>query len=147
MASKVSNVVLSASLMLVATNSIAAAASRGPLDLQTAQTQDVELATLIDGALDRRITREAVAGSFDVLVQNLRVDGRSVTDEFFTLSDDTQQPLGILLAQIDHARNPGIVSPSLTTGGSAPGGSGTGSCYSNCYSNCHSACHGSRGWR
>lgn len=119
-----SNIVVSISIAMVATNALASIKD-SKIEVPDASDVPDELMQRIDSAMAKRQVREAMASAFDVISENLTEQGQTIRSKYLP------EHLRLALNQPD----------------AMPEAQSAGACYTNCYKNCHCNCHSSRSWR
>jgi len=126
---------ISTSIAVLATSAMAHAGTEGSVVLKKDMTVSDDMRAQIDAVLGKRTVRDAVNGSFSIIVKKFEDEGTTLEDKYFQSSSIGDKSKFDQLAQ--SGVNLGATNPKMEVG----------VCYQNCYFNCHGACHGSRGWR
>ena len=126
---------ISTSIAVLATSAMAHAGTEGSVTLNKDVTVSEDMRAQIDAVLGKRTVREAVNGSFAVIVKKFEDEGSTLEDKYFQSSSIGDKSKFDQLAQAPAYL--GASDPQFIFN----------VCYQNCYGNCHGACHGSRGWR
>jgi hypothetical protein len=124
---------ISTSIAVLATSAMAHAGTEGSVTLNKDVTVSEDMRAQIDAVLGKRTVREAVNGSFAVIVKKFEDEGTTLEDKYFQSSMIGDKSKFDKLAQNTLGATEPYAQIDL--------------CYQNCYGNCHGACHGSRGWR